>query len=1179
MNVFSLKLPCCAALLLSATGSVCAQTISTQPFSFDLSVADPRRAMELAPGEEVVYDNPRGEKGSILLTKEELGDEIQFKAVKGLLKSISQFQFEYIAALNTFESGQSGVLSIYANDTSAENGDNPKKPGELLFQSDSFALEQGYSMVTVAGLDVMIPPGTRSVTWSVDFSGLTAIGSAGLMTHDVPEVGSSSTHCWVNAGTVEQPSWTLKEETSKPFNFSARISVKDVAPEIHIKNDLVRPDKPFDVKFNFGTSNTKDWIGIYEKNMIPGAQAPLTWVYLNSETTPPDHGIIEGTATVNLAELPPGDYTVYFFENDTYEDLARLPFKVADITPPVIKLLGQRNVRINVGDEYQDAGASAIDDYDGDITKSIEVKGAVDSSKPGVYTITYNVEDVAGNASGELARTVEVERDLADWTVMVYAHADHNLTPALMEDLLEMEQAGSSDHFNIITQTDINTKARATKLWKLKHKVNPDDFDGITRLLIGPDTDGKPNTLNSSIVERYPEENNMDSPDELKNFVDWSVENYPAKRYGLVLWNHGGQFIGYGGDTQNGTLKHGKGLTCGQIREALLSSLNEGNIHKFDFIGFDTCLMGATEVIADFHDLCEIYFACAELDYGDGWDYDNTLNYLKSNPEIDIRSFALNEVQIWDEHHSYSSMDKTHKVHAAFDMEKYDEFAVSFQEFSLLLNDYAKLADNEIAKLRAEATHYSVSSRSNAKSPTHFIDLGDLVDKVATTVMGDDALKSAAQELSAKIKQMVIAKAVGSERLNVSALSIAYPHNTEDWNQKYKKLYEKISFVSTEVGSQWKLFLQYFGLMSQSDISGPTVTVLNNTRSYSNSNRDSGGVEVDYLTVSLNNPAILDFAIIGDDAFELSATLVVPGQDGLAYDYIGEVGVFRIETPGSYELMWPGTNPMITSPSTGKWLDLGAWYTNSESNQMISFADYQPPESEEKIQLFLFSEFDSDGVGFLHTILEDSGQDLPDSDAVAATPASSSLQLEPGGKLWPVYYSEAWNEEVQEWEYSEFFFEEEYITIPEAGIDEIFIQYNEAIAGNYSLEIQVTDYFGNRSQYVDYNITIPDTGEVSEGNDFVSKLEYIGEYEREMPPLKTGRYVDEFDDVDPDFISFIYVKWRNDGVAGDKLQSSSSLTGPWQDVSNEFIDEYDEEYVFWTETEGEMQYFRIIGQQ
>ena len=42
----------------------------------------------------------------------------------------------------------------------------------------------------------------------------------------------------------------------------------------------------------------------------------------------------------------------------------------------------------------------------------------------------------------------------------------------------------------------------------------------------------------------------------------------------------------------------------------------------------------------------------------------NTFN-TKGNPNIDILEFAQ-KVEIWSEHHSNLSMDKTHKVHAAY---------------------------------------------------------------------------------------------------------------------------------------------------------------------------------------------------------------------------------------------------------------------------------------------------------------------------------------------------------------------------------------------------------------------------------------------------------------------------------------------------------------------------------
>ena len=102
-------------------------------------------------------------------------------------------------------------------------------------------------------------------------------------------------------------------------------------------------------------------------------------------------------------------------------------------------------------------------------------------------------------------------------------------------------------------------------------------------------------------------------------------------------------------------------------------------------------------------------------------------------------------------------------------------------------------------------------------------------------------------------------------------------------------------------------------------------------------------------------------------------------------------GMFEQE--GNYELSWPGTNSMITSTEADYLLRMGGWFMDREGKKMLSFADYQPPESDEVIQLFLFTTIDEEGFGKVHTILEDSGQDLPDGSAVAATPASSSAAL------------------------------------------------------------------------------------------------------------------------------------------------------------------------------------------
>jgi hypothetical protein len=48
---------------------------------------------------------------------------------------------------------------------------------------------------------------------------------------------------------------------------------------------------------------------------------------------------------------------------------------------------------------YTDPGATASDDKDGDLTADITTSGSVDDNVAGVYTLTYNVSDAAGNGA------------------------------------------------------------------------------------------------------------------------------------------------------------------------------------------------------------------------------------------------------------------------------------------------------------------------------------------------------------------------------------------------------------------------------------------------------------------------------------------------------------------------------------------------------------------------------------------------------------------------------------------------------------------------------------------------------------------------------------------------------------------------------------------------------------
>ncbi len=75
---------------------------------------------------------------------------------------------------------------------------------------------------------------------------------------------------------------------------------------------------------------------------------------------------------------------------------------------PVITLVGQNPFSVTLGNTYTDAGATALDNEDGNITANIIVTSNVNTNVVGTYKVKYNVIDSGGLSAVKVIRIVEV---------------------------------------------------------------------------------------------------------------------------------------------------------------------------------------------------------------------------------------------------------------------------------------------------------------------------------------------------------------------------------------------------------------------------------------------------------------------------------------------------------------------------------------------------------------------------------------------------------------------------------------------------------------------------------------------------------------------------------------------------------------------------------------------------
>ena len=378
------------------------------------------------------------------------------------------------------------------------------------------------------------------------------------------------------------------------------------------------------------------------------------------------------------------------------------------------------------------------------------------------------------------------------WTIFVYGHADHSLSPSLVTDIRKMGEATFGANVNVIVEADFDASR--------SRGADAGNYPAGTQWLrIRPG-------MTPEVIMSEPEKN-LDAPANLTAGVQFAFSRYPADRYAVVMWNHGGGWSGgFGGDEQDGTNDMPTGMGAAAAATAIQAGLDAVGLEgarRLEFIAFDTCLMSAPEVIRPFRDMAHVFFGNAEIDFGAGWNYGPTLSYIGSHADAPINEIAVQEVRDWNALHSTMGLsDVELRSHVAIDLTHFGDFATAMDTLDSALVSMSPPLVGPARAAYQTLPQYGLSFSGSVPSPK-FRDLGQFLGGLSSMAGASANVMTAATAARNALNGMILGSSMGTLRraAGQSGMHIGLPLPIE-WTSTLATAYASLA-ADWESDSSW----------------------------------------------------------------------------------------------------------------------------------------------------------------------------------------------------------------------------------------------------------------------------------------------------------------------------------------------------------------------------------------
>ena len=267
----------------------------------------------------------------------------------------------------------------------------------------------------------------------------------------------------------------------------------------------------------------------------------------------------------------------------------------------------------------------------------------------------------------------------------------------------------------------------------------------------------------------------MTDPNNLASFIQFCSKNFPANRNELILWDHGGGSVtGYGYDKKN---QRSGSMSLAGVNQALKS----GGV-KFDFVGFDACLMATAETALMLNEHADYLIASEETEPGIGWYYTNWLTKLGSNtstPTLEIGKVIVDDFVT-------ECAKKCRGQKTTLSVIDLAEFSNTVPKD---LTAFAKSVSDKIAK-------DEYKDISNARYSTREFAESTRIDQVDLVNLAENIGTPEAKALAESLKNSVKYNRTSSNMTNAYGVSIYFPYQRASYVDKACSTYSEIGMDS-----------------------------------------------------------------------------------------------------------------------------------------------------------------------------------------------------------------------------------------------------------------------------------------------------------------------------------------------------------------------------------------------